>query len=337
MDALRCVNLSGVLGRRRVVDGVSLTLAPGDVYGLVGRNGAGKSTLLKLIAGYLWRTSGTVEVCGEALGPCETSEHLGCLIEHPGASRYLTGFQVVMTRAIAQGLPDPKAAATAALAATGAGKVANDRVWGYSVGMKQRLGIALALVGDPDVLLLDEPFNGLDPEGARLTRSLIVRLAEQRGCAVIVSSHDLDQLERMASRYGVIREGRLVAEFSAEELDEACFDYLCVETPDAPRALAVLERAFPEASFAVMPDDAIRIVGAPAEDVSRALVAADVPVGGLYTHARDIEDYFIDLMGDDGGASPPRPSEGEKMPQARTSESGGASQARSPEGDEHDA
>lgn len=296
MDALRCENISGVLGGKRVVSNVSLRLAPGDVYGLVGRNGAGKSSLLKLIAGYLWRTSGTLEICGESLGPCETSGHLGCFIEHAGLTRYLTGFQMVMTRAIAQGLPEPKVAAAEALASVGIDGAAGDRVWSYSVGMRQRLGIALALVGAPDVLLLDEPFNGLDPEGVQLIRSLITRLAKQRGVAAIVSSHDLDQLERMATRYGVIREGRLELELTSEKVAETCRDYLCVETSDAARALAVLERAFPDAAFTVMPDDAIRIKGAGSEEVNRVLVEAAVPVGALYTHARDIEDYFIGLM-----------------------------------------
>ena len=201
-------------------------------------------------------------------------------------------------RAIAQGLPDPKEAAAEAVAAVGLGEASRDRAKGYSLGMKQRLGLALALVGRPDVLLLDEPFNGLDPEGVRLVRSLLVRLAEQRGTAIVVSSHVLDQLERMVTRYGVIRAGRLVAEMTAEEVEEACTDYLCVETADGPRALAVLERAFAEASFMVMPDEAIRVTGPVDGDaVGQALLAAAVPVRGLYTHTRDIEDYFVELMG----------------------------------------
>ena len=298
MDALRCTDLTWAFRGKRAVDAVSLALQPGDIYGLVGRNGAGKSTLLKMIAGYLAPTAGTVEVCGEALGPCQTSSRIGCLIERPAINPALTGVQNVTVRAIAQGLPDPKEAAAEAVAAVGLGEASRDRAKGYSLGMKQRLGLALALVGRPDVLLLDEPFNGLDPEGVRLVRSLLVRLAEQRGTAIVVSSHVLDQLERMVTRYGVIRAGRLVAEMTAEEVEEACTDYLCVETADGPRALAVLERAFAEASFMVMPDEAIRVTGPVDGDaVGQALLAAAVPVRGLYTHTRDIEDYFVELMG----------------------------------------
>lgn len=297
MEALRCDHLVRAFREKRAVDDVSLALAPGDIYGLVGRNGAGKSTLLKLIAGFLAPTSGTVAVCGEALGPCRTSAHLGCLIEHPAVNPALTGFENVMVRALAQGLPDPKGAVAEVMEAVGLEGTARERARGYSLGMRQRLGLALALIGRPDVLLLDEPFNGLDPEGVRLVRRLLEDLAAQQGCAVLVSSHVLDQLERLVSRYGVLREGRLVAQMTVEEVEEACRDYLCVETSDAPRALAVLESAFPEASFVMMPDDAIRLSGASADEVGRVLLAAEVSVSGLYAHTRDIEDYFIRLMG----------------------------------------
>ncbi|MEC4295964.1 ABC transporter ATP-binding protein [Adlercreutzia shanghongiae] len=297
MEALRCDRLTRAFRTKRAVDDVSLSLAAGDVYGLVGRNGAGKSTLLKLIAGYLAPTAGTVAVCGEILGPCQTSARLGCLIEHPAVNPGLTGFQNVMVRALAQGLANPKAEVAEVVEAVGLGLVADKSARGYSLGMKQRLGLALALVGRPDVLLLDEPFNGLDPEGVRQVRCLLADLALQWGCAVLISSHVLDQLERLVNRYGVLRDGRLAIQMTAEEVEDACADYLCVETPETPRALAVLEGAFPDAVFTVMPDDAIRVAGLDAEAVGRVLLTANVPVSGLYVHARDIEDYFVDLMG----------------------------------------
>lgn len=329
MTALTCENLSRSFWGRRVVDGVSLTLAPGDVYGLVGRNGAGKSTLLKMLAGYLAPSSGMVKICDEVLGPCQTSPHLGCLIEQPAVNPSLSAFQNVMVRALAQGLPDAKDAAAGVLRAVGLDPAERDRAGRFSLGMKQRLGLALALIGEPEVLLLDEPFNGLDPEGVRLARELLVDLAETRQVAVLISSHVLDQLDRMATRYGVIREGRLVCEVTADQVAAECTDYLCVETPDAPRALAVLQQRWPEAAFTVMPDNAIRIGAsgkaaavpaslssetaaeeAPltAEEIGHVLLAAEVPVSGLYTHSRDIEDYFVTLM---GGSAPVRGKDGE--------------------------
>lgn len=312
MAALTCENLSRSFWGKCVVDQVSLTLVPGDIYGLVGRNGAGKSTLLKMLAGYLAPSSGTVEICGEALGPCQTSAHLGCLIEQPAVNPALSAFQNVMVRALAQGLPDAKEAAADVVRAVGLDPAQRDRAGRFSLGMKQRLGLALALVGEPSVLLLDEPFNGLDPEGVRLVRELLVNLAETRQVVVLISSHVLDQLDRMATRYGVIREGRLVREVAADQVAADCTDYLCVETPDTPRALAVLQQRWPEAAFTVMPDNAIRVEAggkaetltavarteaSTAEEVGRVLLAADVPVSGLYTHSRDIEEYFVALMG----------------------------------------
>lgn len=351
MLALKCENLTRDFWRKRVVDSVSLALAPGDLYGLVGRNGAGKSTLLKMLAGYLAPTAGAVEICGEALGPCQTSAHVGCLIEHPAVNPSLTAFQNVMVRALAQGLPDAKEAAARTLQAVGLDPAARERAAGFSLGMKQRLGLALALVGEPDVLLLDEPFNGLDPEGVRQVRELLVNLAETRQVAVLVSSHVLDQLDRMVTRYGVIREGRLVCEVTADQVAAECTDYLCVETPEAPRAVAVLQQRWPAASSTVMPNDAIRIgadmaplspamalagkamegnaaasvgleaaeesgtAASPAkaaplscEEVGRVLLEAGIPVSGLYTHSRDIEDYFVTLM---GGTAPVRGKGGE--------------------------
>ena len=204
---------------------------------------------------------------------------------------------LVMVRALAQGLPDPKASVAEAMEAVGLREAARDRAKDYSLGMKQRLGLALALIGRPDVLLLDEPFNGLDPEGVRLVRRLLENLATQRECAVLVSSHVLDQLERLVDRYGILREGRLVAQMTAEEVEEACRDYLCVETPEAPRALGGVESRFPGC---LVHHDARRRhspVGVDASEVGRVLLAAEMPVSGLYTHARDIEDYFIGLMG----------------------------------------
>ena len=305
MEALRCTGLTREFRGRRVVDDVSLALEPGQVLGLVGRNGAGKSTLLKMMAGFLAPTAGTVAVRGRQLAPCQTSDRLGFLIEHPAVNTALSGFQNVMMRAIAQGLADPKAAAAEALAAVGLEDAAADRAKGYSVGMRQRLGLALALVGKPDVLLLDEPFNGLDPEGVRRLRRIVAFLAETRGVATIVSSHVLDQLDRMVTDYAVLHDGRLVRRASAEEVAAECMDCLLLRTPDAPRALAVLQRALPKASFAVMADDSIRIGRGPApEEVGRILLAEGVPVSGLSVHARDIEDYFVGLMEGKASAAP---------------------------------
>ncbi len=176
------------------------------------------------------------------------------------------------------------------------------KVRGFSLGMRQRLGLALALLGNPDVLLLDEPFNGLDPEATRAMRNLIVRLAQTFGITVVISSHVLDQLDRMATRYGVIANGRMVREMSAEEVAAECGGSLRVRTADSPRALAVLEEAYPAAAFRAEPGGIIVVSGDyNAEAVARTLSGAGQVVLEFSQDHRDIEDYFVELM--EGGAT----------------------------------
>ena len=164
--------------------------------------------------------------------------------------------------------------------------------------MKQRLGLGLALLGDPDLLLLDEPLNGLDPEGAREIRRLIMRLNDERGITVVVSSHVLEQLGKMATRYGVIREGHMVRELTAADVDQECSDFLQVEAANPTLALAVLQERFPNLRFQSMPDASIRVFGAAdAGAVGATLNEQSIAVQGLYAYKRDLEEFFVEMMG----------------------------------------
>ena len=154
-----------------------------------------------------------------------------------------------MAKALAWGIVDGPARCEEVLRLVGLSSVGNKKVRGFSLGMKQRLGLAIALLGSPDVLLLDEPFNGLDPEATRAMRNLIVRVNETLGITVVVSSHVLDQLDRMATRYGVIADGRMVREMTAEEVAAECRSSLRVRTENPARALALLEEAYPALAF----------------------------------------------------------------------------------------
>ncbi|WP_303249040.1 ABC transporter ATP-binding protein [uncultured Slackia sp.] len=300
MNVIETAGLSKAYGRKRAVDGLDLTVRRGEIYGFVGRNGAGKSTAMKMIAGLEPPTSGTISLFGEAQAPGATSRRLGALIENPGVLPSLSGLDNVMCRALSLGVADAEHVSSEVLAMVGLADVAKKRVKSYSLGMKQRLGLALALVGSPDLLLLDEPFNGLDPQGVRAVRDLIVSLAHERGITVFVSSHVLDQLERMVTRYGVLREGRLVKELSAEEVEHACADYVRIRCTAPQLALAALQEACPEGRFAVMEDDSIRAQGIEPEQAGRALAAAGVVLSDLSIQGRDIEELFIGLMGEKG-------------------------------------
>ena len=295
---------------RNVVDGLDMHVARGDIYGFVGRNGAGKSTTMKMICGMIRPTRGEVRLLDRLVadpsGSAEYSEsvRIGALVESPGLYPNMTAFDNMRCKAIALGIVDDVGEIEQLLSVVGLGSAGGKRTENSSMGMKQRLGLALAMLGSPDVLLLDEPMNGLDPEGVREMRNLIICLNEQRGITVVVSSHVLDQLERMVTRYGVISEGRMVREMTAEEVAKACDDYLVVRTAEPERTLALLAELRPSIVCTALPDGSLRLQDASgdqgaldAADVGALLAGQGIAVSELGSHARDLEDFFLKLMG----------------------------------------
>lgn len=312
MNVIEARGLTKVYGRRPVVRDFSMTVAAGDIYGFVGKNGAGKSTVMKMICGDALPTAGEVVLfesdrkgSGGAGAPAPADDgvrRIGVLIEEPALLPNLSAYRNLEAKALAWGIVDGPARCEEALRLVGLSSVGGKKVRGFSLGMKQRLGLALALLGSPDVLLLDEPFNGLDPEATRAMRNLIVRLNETLGITVVISSHVLDQLDRMATRYGVIADGRMVREVTAEEVAAECRSSLRVRTENTARALALLEEAYPELSFKVQPDQAIVITGEYDDGaISRLLAQSGEVVRELACDHRDLEEYFVELM--EGGAT----------------------------------
>lgn len=298
MNAIQTTGLVKVFKRRWALDRLDMSVRRGDIYGFVGKNGSGKSTTMRIVAGLMPATLGEVQVLGRDLGPCEAHPAVGALIEGPGVYPTLSALDNLMVKALALGLVDPRKESLGLLDAVGLSDAARTKAKRLSLGMRQRLGIALTLLGHPDVLLLDEPLNGLDPEATRDIRSLIVRLNRERGVTVLISSHVLDQLERICTRYGVIREGRLVAELTAEEVDAACASCLTLSCSEPPRALALLEQHVPGISVTVLPDSSLRLEGtADARLVGRTLADAEIAVFDLHRTERDREGFFVGLMG----------------------------------------
>ena len=226
MDVVETYGLMKTFGGKTAVDHFDMHVNQGDIYGFVGRNGAGKTTVMRMLAGLAEPSGGEVRVFGTSPREAGTSRRIGVLIEAPGLYGTMSAYDNMMLKALALGLVDPKAKVRDLLEFTGLGQVGKKKTKQFSMGMKQRLGLALALLGDPDLLLLDEPLNGLDPEGAREIRRLIMQLNDQRGITVIISSHVLEQLGKMATRYGVIREGHMVRELTAADVDQECSDFL---------------------------------------------------------------------------------------------------------------
>ena len=298
MNVIGTNGLSKAFGSKMAVDQFDMHVGQGDIYGFVGRNGAGKSTVMRMLAGLVAPTDGEVREFGMQPREASASRRIGALIESPGLYGSMSATDNLMMKALALGLADPKDKVRDLLDLTGLGSVGSKATKNFSMGMKQRLGLALALLGSPDLLLLDEPLNGLDPEGAREIRRLIMRLNDERGITVVVSSHVLEQLGKMATRYGVIREGRMVREMSAAEVDQECSDFLQLEAANPTLALAVLQERFAGLRFQSMPDGAIRVFGgADAGAVGAALNEQGIAVRGLYAHRRDLEEFFVEMMG----------------------------------------
>lgn len=298
MNVIETNGLSKAFGSKMAVDQFDMHVGQGDIYGFVGRNGAGKSTVMRMLAGLVAPTDGEVREFGMQPREASASRRIGALIESPGLYGSMSATDNLMMKALALGLADPKDKVRDLLDLTGLGSVGSKATKNFSMGMKQRLGLALALLGSPDLLLLDEPLNGLDPEGAREILRLIMRLNDERGITVVVSSHVLEQLGKMATRYGVIREGRMVREMSAAEVDQECSDFLQLEAANPTLALAVLQERFAGLRFQSMPDGAIRVFGgADAGAVGAALNEQGIAVRGLYAHRRDLEEFFVEMMG----------------------------------------
>ncbi len=224
MNAIEAHALTKRYGKRAVVDALDMHVAAGDIYGFVGKNGAGKSTTMKMASGLVAPSSGSLSVLGEnaARRPGSfsgASSHIGALIEEPGALPNFSATENLMQKALALGVIHPREQVAELLALVGLEEAGTRKVKHFSQGMKQRLGLALALVGSPELLLLDEPFNGIDPQTTRDLRRTLVRLNQERAITIVISSHVLDQLMRVCTRFGLHDADQVVLELTVLERD----------------------------------------------------------------------------------------------------------------------
>lgn len=309
MNAIETHALEKKFRGKRALRDLNLTVGRGEIYGFIGKNGSGKSTTMKIVAGLMPATSGEVHVLGAALAPCEAHPAVGTLIESPGIYPSLSAYDNLMVKALTLGLVDAKRTCQELLDAVGLADTGRQKAKRFSMGMKQRLGIALALMGNPSVLMLDEPLNGLDPDAARAIRTLIVRLNRERGVTVLISSHVLDQLERMCTCYGIIRDGHMVRELSAAAVEEECASYLALSCTEPERALATLTERVRGARIQMMPDDTLRIDGnVDTAQVGEILMSEGIALSDLHRTEGDREAFFVELMGghdvDEAGSAP---------------------------------
>ncbi|MEH2949336.1 ABC transporter ATP-binding protein [Sporofaciens sp. JLR.KK001] len=298
--AIETMALTKMYRDKAAVKNVTLKVREGEIYGFIGRNGAGKSTVLKMVSGLASPTEGEIRLFGKPVSDPAVRRRLGVLIEAAGLYPNMTARQNAVMKAKCMGLADERSVDTV-LKVTGLADTGRKKVKHFSMGMKQRLGVALALLGNPDLLLMDEPINGLDPEGIRELRQLILELHAE-GKTILISSHILGELSKIATSYGIIKDGELIEQISREELEEKCQDYFRIEVQDVQRALVMIQETFPDVQAEVSDARSIRLYGVrDGSEVNQMLIENRVSVYESGFHHMDLEEYFLERMGKEGG------------------------------------
>ena len=288
-------------GHHKAVDSVSMHIKKGAIYGFIGRNGAGKTTCLKMISGLSRPTSGEIEIFGyKGKDLQKVRSRVGCLIEAPGLYGNMTAYENLNIKCKLFGIK--KAGYIEEILKTvGLEHVGRKKTKHFSLGMKQRLGIGLALVGEPDLLILDEPINGLDPQGIAEVRDTIQRLQKERNMTICISSHILEELSKIATDYGIIHNGSLLQELTREELMRRCSERMELTLADPKLAIPVLD-AMGFMNYQVTDKEHIHIFERLNESaaLNMELAKAGIPVKGLSITSEELETYFLNLT---GGAS----------------------------------
>ncbi len=277
---------------------VNLGVQPGSIYGLIGDNGAGKSTLLKLLAGHIFPTAGEIRLFGQSgereLRRCR--RQMGVIIEHPGFFPNMTVERTLEYYRIQKGVPGRKKAEQI-MELVGILEKRREKCKCLSLGQKQRLGLAIALLGEPALLVLDEPVNGLDPSGIVELRALLQRLNTEKRITILLSSHILSELQQTATMFGFLSGGNLLDEISAQELREKCADRLDIAVEDREKYAALLAKHFPEENWRVLPEGTIQIRGFRREPgaYSRLAMEHGLCILKLERRSASLEDYYMNL------------------------------------------
>lgn len=293
---LRTNNLTKKFGKKIAVNKVNMNITKGDIYGFIGKNGAGKTTLMKMVLGLTTSTDGVIELF-EGKTIKEIGNKIGSLIESPGLYRNATAYENMYRFSIIFGGDDKKI--NELLKLVGLSKVGKKKVKDFSLGMKQRLGIAISLLGDPEFLVLDEPINGLDPAGIKEIRDIILKLNKEKGITFLISSHLLDELSKVVTKYGIIDHGSLIEEVDAKELIERCKNKLVITTKNLEKTKKVLKQLLKEEDIKIK-DNNVEILSLvnEGEKINKLLAENGIYASSIYAKLESLEDYFIDKIGD---------------------------------------
>lgn len=294
---LKTTELTKIYNHCAVVDHVNMQINQGDIYGFIGRNGAGKTTLMRLIMNLAAPSSGQFSLFGGE--NIQTAlRRIGCAMEAPALYPGMTAQQNLQAWRMTQGLSDRSEVARV-LEMVGLADVKTKKVKNFSMGMKQRLSIAMALLGKSEFLMLDEPMNGLDPEGIKQLRELLLYLNQHHGITILMSSHMLEELSKIATCYGIIQNGKLVRQFSKDTLEASCQQYIQVTVQDLPGAKAALESMPSVQNYQIMEQGIIRIFDCADQiaQINAKLVHSNVLVDSIGLSGESLEEFFIDLTG----------------------------------------
>ena len=257
---LKTYNITKKYGEQLAVDNVNMTIKKGDIYGFIGQNGAGKTTLIRLITGLIHKSGGEIELLGaneeNELNKARTM--VGSLIESPSLYTNMTARENLEVSRLVRNIPGKKCI-DEVLELVGLKDVEKKKVKNFSLGMRQRLGIANALMGNPKLLILDEPINGLDPMGIVEIRELLKKINKEKDMTILISSHILSELSELATTYGIISNGKLIEEITAKQLSEKCRQYIDLKVDDTARAVILLERELGISDYEVLEDSNIKV------------------------------------------------------------------------------
>ncbi len=295
MNAVEIKNLSKNFGAKQAVCGLNMTVPMGAIYGFIGENGSGKSTTEKMICGLIPKSGGSIKLYGKDYTDENVRSKIGVLIESPGCFPGLSVWDNMMLQAANLNIPDAEKEVIKILKTVRMEGAAGNKYKNCSLGMKQRVGIAMALLGNPALLVLDEPLNGLDADGMRIMREVFTNIIKDGRRSIIVSSHLLGELQKVATHYGIIRHGKMICEMTAEELDASCRTYVALMVPDKDKTKLLLGYKYSR----VEEDEAgyLRVYDLTTpEEIVAYLYKNGIVITEITTDKIGLEEYYIDLM-----------------------------------------
>ena len=294
MNAIEIKGLTKNFGSKQALKGLNMTVPVGAIYGFIGENGSGKSTTEKLMCGLLVPDGDSIKLYGKDYRDAEVRSHVGVLIESPGCFPNYSVWNNMLLQAANLGIKNAEAEVRKVLKIVRMEGAASNKFKNCSLGMKQRIGIAFALLGNPKLLILDEPINGLDVDGMRIMREVLVDIAKL-GCTVVISSHVLGELEKIATHYGIVRGGKMIKEMTAAELEASCRTYVALQTKEMNRAKALLA-----CKYSRVEEDEnglLRVYDAKEpEEIVQYLYDNGILISEIKTAKIGLEEYYIDLM-----------------------------------------